>query len=105
MPAAGTEAGSLFVGESRTSYGASQDVAIVPFGQVLKTYVVAQVGRELHVIDQHTSHERVLFQRLWHRWMKRDMAAQPLLIPEPIDLTAAQHALIEKHAGDLEQLG
>jgi DNA mismatch repair protein MutL len=105
VPAASPEAGSLFVGESRASYDASQDVAIIPFGQVLRTYVVAQVGRELHVIDQHTSHERVMFQRLWHRWMKRDMAAQPLLIPEPIDLTAAQHALIEKHAGDFEQLG
>jgi DNA mismatch repair protein MutL len=46
-----------------------------------------------------------LFQRLWRRWIARPMATQPLLIPEPIDLTAAQQVLIEKHAGDLEHLG
>ncbi len=72
---------------------------------MLQTYLIAQVGRELHVIDQHTAHERVLFQRLWRTWTTRDMATQPLLIPEPIDLTAAQCALMQKYAGDLEQLG
>ncbi len=100
-----SEAASLFIGEPSASYGVPQDVAILPLGQVLRTYLVAQVGRELHVIDQHTAHERVLFQRLWRTWTARNMAMQPLLIPEPIDLTAAQQALIEKHAGDLEHLG
>jgi DNA mismatch repair protein MutL len=83
----------------------SQDVAIVPFGQVLQTYLVAQVGRELHVIDQHTAHERVLFQRLWRMWMQREMVIQPLLIPESIELTVAQATLLHKHIEDLERLG
>ena len=97
---------SLFVGESAASYAsAPQGVAIVPFGQVLQTYLVAQVGRELHIIDQHTAHERVLFQRLWRMWMQREILVQPLLIPESIELTAAQTTLIQKHSGDLERLG
>jgi DNA mismatch repair protein MutL len=96
---------SLYVGESPASYANSQGVAIVPFGQVLRTYLVAQVGRELHVIDQHTAHERVLFQRLWRRWMQREMVIQPLLIPESIELTVAQATLLQKHLADLEQLG
>jgi DNA mismatch repair protein MutL len=101
-----TSAGaSLFIGEPCAPYSPPQEVAILPLGQVLRTYLVAQVGRELQVIDQHTAHERVLFQRLWRRWIARPMATQPLLIPEPIDLTAAQQVLIEKHAGDLEHLG
>jgi DNA mismatch repair protein MutL len=57
------------------------------------------------VIDQHTAHERVLFQRLWRTWTTRDITTQPLLLPEPIDLTAAQYGLMQKYAGDLEQLG
>lgn len=98
-------ASSLFVSERSASYARSQDVAIIPFGQVLQTYLVAQVGRELHVIDQHTAHERVLFQRLWRMWMQRRMVIQPLLIPEPIELTVAETTLMQKYAGELEQLG
>jgi DNA mismatch repair protein MutL len=96
---------SLFVSEQRPSYARSHEVAIVPFGQMLQTYLVAQVGRELHVIDQHTAHERVLFQRLWRMWLQRRVVSQPLLIPEPIELTVAQAALMQKYVGDLEQLG
>lgn len=97
--------GSLFAAERTVAYSASQDVTITPLGQMLHTYLIAQVGRELHVIDQHTAHERVLFQRLWRTWMTRDMVTQPLLIPEPIDLTVAQYTLLQKYTGDLEQLG
>jgi DNA mismatch repair protein MutL len=96
---------SLFASERAGVYAASPDVAIIPFGQVLQTYLVAQVGHELHVIDQHTAHERVLFQRLWRTWMQRDMAVQPLLIPEPVELTVAETTLIQKYVAEFEQLG
>jgi DNA mismatch repair protein MutL len=100
-----SEAATLFVSERSASYTPLQEVAILPFGQVLQTYLVAQVGRELHVIDQHTAHERVLFQRLWRMWMQRRMVIQPLLIPEPVELTGSETALLQKYAGELEQLG
>jgi len=99
----GTE--SLFIQEATSSYAASPHPTIIPFGQILLTYVVAQVGQELHVLDQHTAHERVLFQRLWRAWTKREIITQPLLIPEPIELTPSQRTLLEKHVEDLEQLG
>jgi len=96
---------SLFVQEATASYAALAKPAVIPFGQVLQTYLVAQVGQELQVVDQHTAHERVLFQRLWRAWMKREIVTQPLLIPEPIELTVAQRTLLQRHAGDLERLG
>jgi DNA mismatch repair protein MutL len=96
---------SLFAAERTGAYPASKDVTITPLGQMHHSYLIAQVGLELHVIDQHTAHERVLFQRLWRQWMARDMAIQPLLIPEPIDLTVAQYTLMQKYAKDLELLG
>jgi DNA mismatch repair protein MutL len=96
---------TLFISERSASYTPSQEVSILPLGQVLHTYLVAQVGRELHVIDQHTAHERVLFQRLWRMWMQRRVVIQPLLIPEPIELTGAETALLQKYGGELEQLG
>ena len=96
---------TLFVSEPGAGYAGTQEVAIIPFGQVLQTYLVAQVGRELHVIDQHTAHERVLFQRLWRMWTNRKMVIQPLLIPEPIELTVAQSTLLQKCVEELEQAG
>jgi DNA mismatch repair protein MutL len=95
----------LFVSERKDSYTASREVTIIPFGQALETYLLAQIGHELHVIDQHTAHERVLFQRLSRMWAQRDMIVQPLLIPESIELTPAQIALMQKYIPELEQAG
>ena len=91
--------------EAAAAYQQAERPAIVPFGQILRTYLVAQVGEELHVIDQHTAHERVLFQRLWRGWQSRDIPSQPLLLPVPIELSAAQSTLLLKRADDLAKLG
>ena len=91
--------------EAAATYQRAEKPDIVPFGQILRTYLVAQVGEELQVIDQHTAHERVLFQRLWRGWQSRDIPSQPLLIPEPIELSAAQSTLLLKRLDDLEKLG
>ncbi len=94
-----------FAHEAAAVYQRADKPGIVPFGQILRTYLVAQVGEELQVVDQHTAHERVLFQRLWRRWQSRDIPSQPLLIPEPVELSAAQSTLLLKHRDDLEKLG
>ena len=94
-----------FAQEVTASYRREENSEIVPFGQILRTYLVAQVGEELQVIDQHTAHERVLFQRLRREWQSRDIPSQPLLIPEPIELSAAQSTQLLKRRDDLEKLG
>jgi len=94
-----------FAHEAAAAYQQAEKPDIVPFGQILRTYLVAQVGEELQVIDQHTAHERVLFQRLWRGWQSRDIPSQPLLIPEPIELSVAQSTLLLKRRDDLEKLG
>lgn len=106
-PLSGIVEGSqlAFAQEAAAAYQRAEKPDIVPFGQILRTYLVAQVGEELQVIDQHTAHERVLFQRLWRRWQSRDIPSQPLLIPEPIELSAAQSTLLLKRLDDLEKLG
>ncbi len=94
-----------FAHDTTEAYRQTETVDIMPLGQILRTYLVAQVGEELHVIDQHTAHERVLFQRLWRGWESRDMPSQPLLIPEPVELSAAQSMVLLKHRDELEKLG
>ncbi len=100
------EGGQLILArEAVAPYHRAAQLEIVPLGQILRRYLIAQVGEELSVIDQHTAHERVLFERLWRGWQSRGIASQPLLIPEPIELSAAQVAQVLARADDLEQLG
>ena len=94
-----------FAHEATSVYQRAEKPEIVPLGQILRTYLVAQVGEELQVVDQHTAHERVIFQRLWRGWQSREIPSQPLLIPEPIELSAAQCMLLLKRCDDLEKLG
>jgi DNA mismatch repair protein MutL len=70
-----------------------------------QTFLVAQVGPELHVVDQHTAHERVLFDRLTRSWQQRRPTVQPLLIPEPLDLPAHRAEMLRRHVDDLESIG
>jgi DNA mismatch repair protein MutL len=100
------EGSQLVMAESNAvPYQRVAEAEIVPLGQLRRTYLVAQVGHELHVIDQHTAHERVLFERLWRNWQGREIPSQPLLIPEPIELSAQHGTLLRKYLGELERVG
>lgn len=94
-----------FAREAHASYVSAAPSTVVPFGQILRRYLVVQVEQELQVIDQHTAHERVLFQRLLRCWEGKQTVSQPLLIPEPVELSAAQCSLLQKHLGNLERVG
>ena len=78
---------------------------VVPLGQMSRTFLIAQVGAELHVVDQHTAHERVLFERLWRSWRDRLLVSQPLLLPEPFELSGRKADLLRHHIHDLEEVG
>ncbi|MBI3994346.1 MAG: hypothetical protein HY349_00075, partial [Nitrospirae bacterium] len=65
-----------------------------PLGQVDQTYIIASVGSgtesELHLIDQHAAHERLLYERLLSQHRTAQMAVQPLLIPDVVELPPAE---------------
>jgi len=94
-----------FVNEAAESYVRVPSSDVVAFGQLHHTYLVVQVGGALTILDQHTAHERVLFERLYRAWVARGMASQPLLIPESVELSAPHAALLQRYQGDLEKLG
>ena len=91
------------VQESTSLYECAPAVRI--FGQIHATYIVAQIGDVLHVLDQHTIHERVLFERLWRGWEGRQIQIQPLLIPEPVNLPLSVAAQFEAVLPELAELG
>jgi DNA mismatch repair protein MutL len=91
--------------EAPAGYAADEASEVIPFGQVHRTFLVAQVGTELQVIDQHTAHERVLFERLVRSASERTVTTQPLLIPEPIELPPHAGVLLQDCLGDLAKIG
>jgi DNA mismatch repair protein MutL len=94
-----------FVSEAAEPYVRTPAREVLPLGQLNRTFLVAQIGGDLAVIDQHTAHERVLFERLVQRWSASELAAQPMLIPEPVELTPPESALLERHRDDLSRMG
>ena len=73
--------------------------------QVLDTYLLAETGAGLVIIDQHAAHERVLFERLMDTFAKGGQAAQRLLFPLTIRLSKAEFNEVESLSGMLKRVG
>jgi DNA mismatch repair protein MutL len=74
--------------------------------QVLGCNLVVESGPdEVLFVDQHALHERVIFGRLMDRLAAGPLETQRLLVPESVDLTAPQAALVLEHRGALAELG
>jgi len=97
---------SLFAQEPTSIYGAKpKEIHVIPLGQIHHTYLVGHINQDLYIIDQHTAHERVLFERLLQTWSQKDIPQQRLLIPEPIEVLPHQGALIEEWLPVFSQTG
>jgi DNA mismatch repair protein MutL len=74
-------------------------------GQVQDTFVVAASDEEVFFVDQHAAHERVIYERLQAALASGAPPSQELLFPEPLALTPAALALLERWRAPLERLG
>ncbi|HET9594644.1 MAG TPA: DNA mismatch repair endonuclease MutL, partial [Anaeromyxobacteraceae bacterium] len=69
-------------------------------GQHARTYLLCEApGGALVVVDQHASHERLLFHRLREAWRARTLSVQPFLVPQVVTLPAALARALEAAAG------
>ncbi len=55
-------------------------------GVYLDTYIIAQYGEKLLLIDQHAVHERLLFDKMMAAYDQHN-ASQPLLVPQSVGLS------------------
>lgn len=74
-------------------------------GQVAKTYIVAEAGDGLVLVDQHAAHERLVLERMRAALAGGRVAAQALLIPEVVELDEPACDRLEARAGELDELG
>lgn len=78
---------------------------ISSFWQFRDLYIVTVVGEELWVIDQHTAHERILYEDILRKAMKRKPETQRMLFPESIDLESREWSVFEQASEILGSLG
>ncbi len=76
-----------------------------PFVQVHHSYVVAETADGLVIIDQHALHERIIYEDLYARATRGTLEAQRLLMPEIINLTPPQQAVLDAVRPLLAELG
>jgi DNA mismatch repair protein MutL len=75
-------------------------------GQHARTYLLCEApGGALVVVDQHASHERLLFQRLRAALQDRALAVQPFLLPQVVTLPSAAARALEAGLPELSRLG
>jgi DNA mismatch repair protein MutL len=97
---------SLFVQEPLSVYTERKHpLEVYPLGQIHHTYLLGQISQDVFIVDQHTAHERVLFERLVRSWNTREILQQGLLIPEPVELLPHQGELLEEWLPVLAQAG
>jgi DNA mismatch repair protein MutL len=70
--------------------------------QLHDNYILAQTAGGLVLVDQHAAHERLVYERLKRERAGAGIAAQPLLVPEVINLDPTE---VERIAGAAELLG
>ena len=73
--------------------------------QLHKTYIVAETGDGITIIDQHAAHERLVMERMKAAMAADGVAVQALLIPEVVDLPGDQREAVLGQAAFLGGLG
>lgn len=77
-----------------------------PVAQVLDTYIIAVAADgALVLVDQHAAHERLTHEALRAEMLNGGVRAQPLLLPEVVELPPADAARLLARASALARLG
>ena len=74
-------------------------------GQALMTYIIAESGGNVRIIDQHAAHERVIYDRIRAEAEQNSTPQQQLMIPVIFSPTPEQRSSIETSMELLNQHG
>jgi len=73
--------------------------------QVHETYIVAQTGDGIVIVDQHAAHERLVYERMKAALSGGNVARQILLLPEVVELDEAAIHRLTPRLPELAELG
>jgi DNA mismatch repair protein MutL len=77
----------------------------VPLLQVFDTYIVYEAPEGVVIVDQHSAHERVLYEVVMAQLTGADSPAQRLLLPLTLELTDEELDAMEAHGEELRRIG
>ena len=82
---------------------------VILIGQAFNTYIIAEKGNSVFMIDKHAAHERILFNSLKEN---TEISVQPLLTPITVTLQGEEYnavtdniSLLEKSGFEVEDFG
>ena len=81
------------------------ELRVPPLVQLRRTYLMFEQERGVVLIDQHSAHERVLFEQFMRVLDSGASPSQRLLFPMTLHLGPAEGEAFEAHRGALERLG
>ena len=87
----------------REAPGKTEKPAVRLVGEVMRTYIVAEQGDTMLLIDKHAAHERMNFDRL--KAAGRQIMSQTLLAPEPWHPSQEDLEAVRENAELLAELG
>ncbi len=73
--------------------------------QVHETYIVAQTKDGIVIVDQHAAHERLVYEKMKQALETGNIARQPLLLPEVVELDPSEVERVVGRSGELAELG
>ena len=73
--------------------------------QAFDTYLIYEGPDGLVFVDQHSAHERVLYEEVMAKIEQGGFAGQRLLLPITLDLTDEEHDAIENYREPIERVG
>jgi DNA mismatch repair protein MutL len=76
-----------------------------PVLQLFNTYIVFQAGQAVSIVDQHSAHERVLYEDVMRQLSGDGASAQRLLLPLTLDFAPAELDAIDAHRELLARIG
>lgn len=74
--------------------GTPSDFRVI--GRLASLYLLLQISDDLYVVDQHTAHERVLYEETLSKIEHSAVDAQTLLFPAQVELNPEQYVVFEE---------
>jgi DNA mismatch repair protein MutL len=76
-----------------------------PLLQMFDTYIIYEASEGIVIVDQHSAHERVLYDAVIAQLTDADAPAQRLLLPLTLELTDEELDAVEQHGDQLRRVG
>jgi DNA mismatch repair protein MutL len=74
-------------------------------GQIFNSFIILQGADNVIFIDQHTAHERILYERILSKMQDRRIEVQTMLLPLNIELSNKEALVLQSNLDNFRKLG